>query len=59
MLDSFDDIQCEEDPQYLAYQASLEIQQYLDSEEFLAELNAELAEIAEEEREQRAVDFVL
>lgn len=58
-MDTFDNIQCEEDPQYLAYQASLEYQQYLDSEEFLAELNAELAEIAAEEREQRAVDFVV
>lgn len=58
-MDTFDNIQCEEDPQYEAYQAELELQQYLDSEEFLAELNAELAEIAAEEREQRAVDFVV
>lgn len=56
-MDSFDYVQCEEDPQYLAYQASLEIQQYLDSEEFLAELNAELAEIAATEREQATVDL--
>lgn len=49
----------EDDTQYLAYQAELEYQQYLDSEEFMAELNAELAAIAESEREQIAVDLFL
>lgn len=48
----------EDDTQYLAYQAELEYQQYLDSEEFMAELNAELALIAAENREQEIVDLI-
>lgn len=49
----------EDDTQYLAYQAELEYQQYLDSEEFMAELNAELASIALTDREHYVVDLFL
>lgn len=49
----------EDDTQYLAYQAELEYQQYLNSEEFMAKLNAELAMIAAEKREHEIVDLIV
>lgn len=55
----FDEIAIEEDPQYEAYQAQLELEQYLQSDEFREELNRELAIIAEIEKELNAVDFVV
>lgn len=58
-MDSFDFIQCEEDSGYEAYQAQLEVQEYLDSDEFVEELNAELAIISQTEKELNAVDFVV
>ena len=43
----------------LAYQQELEHQQWLESDEFLEELNEELATIAEREKELNAVDSFL
>ena len=45
--------------QGLAYQQELEHQQWLESDEFLEELNEELATIAEREKELNAVDSFL
>lgn len=56
-MDSFDDLQCEDMAGYEAYQAELEVQQYLDSDEFREELNAEIQMIVERERE--SVDLIL
>jgi hypothetical protein len=56
-MDSFDDVQCEEMAGYEAYQAELEVQQYLESDEFREELNAEIQMIVELERE--SVDLVV
>jgi len=53
----FDEIAIEEDPQYEAYQAQLEVEQYLQSDEFREELNAEIRMIVECERE--SVDFIV
>jgi hypothetical protein len=58
-MDSFDFIQCEEDSGYEAYQAQLEVQQYLDSDEFIDDLNKELSMIANSEKELNAVDIGL
>ena len=55
----FDEIAIEEDPQYEAYQAQLELEQYLQSDEFREELNRELAIIAEIEKELNAGDLVV
>ena len=55
----FEEIAIEEDPQYEAYQAQLELEQYLESDEFREELNKELAIIAETEKELNAVDFIV
>lgn len=52
VFDSFDDIQCEDDPGYEAYQAQLEVQEYLESDEFLDEINQELRDIRYRELEQ-------
>ncbi len=56
ILCSFDDIQCEEDVGYLAYQAELEYQQWLEEQD-IKNINAELAIIAQQERELNPVDF--
>lgn len=56
-MDSFDFIQCEEDSGYEAYQAQLEVQEYLDSDEFIDDINAEIQMIVERERE--SVDLVV
>ena len=55
----FEDITIEEDPQYEAYQLQLEHQHYLDSDEFVDDLNAELQIISETEKELNAVDFIV
>lgn len=55
----FEDITIEEDPQYEAYQLQLEYQQYLESDEFVDEINAELQIISETEKELNAVDFIV
>ena len=55
----FDVITIEEDPQYEAYQLQLEHQQYLESDEFVDDLNAELQIISETEKELNAVDFIV
>ena len=55
----FDEITIEEDPQYEAYQLQLEFQEYLDSDEFVDDLNAELQIISETEKELNAVDFIV
>lgn len=55
----FEDITIEEDPQYEAYQAQLELEQYLQSDEFREELNKELQILAEIEKELNAVDFIV
>ena len=55
----FDEITIEEDPQYEAYQLQLEHQQYLESDEFVDDLNAELQIISETEKELNAVDFIV
>jgi hypothetical protein len=55
----FEDITIEEDPQYEAYQLQLEHQQYLESDEFVDDLNAELQIISETEKELNAVDFIV
>jgi len=55
----FEEITIEEDPQYEAYQAQLEVEQYLQSDEFREELNKELQILAEIEKELNAVDFVV
>lgn len=55
----FDEITIEEDPQYEAYQLQLEYQQYLESDEFIDDLNAELQMIAETEKELNCVDFIV
>lgn len=47
------------DPQYEQYIAEQEYQQYLASDEHIADVNAELAIVAEQEREHNAVDFVM
>ena len=52
-----EEITIEEDPQYEAYQAQLELEQYLQSDEFREELNAEIRMIVECERE--SVDFIV
>lgn len=52
----FDDVQCEEDPQYLQYEAEQEYRQWL-QQRSIDDINAELAIIAEQERELNAVDF--
>lgn len=54
-MDSFDDLQIEDTPGYEAYQAQLELEQYLESDEFREELNLEIQEICQRERE--SVDF--
>ena len=56
MICSFDDIQCEEDTGYLAYQAELEYQQWLEEQE-IERVNQELAIISQKEFELNAVDF--
>lgn len=55
----FEEITIEEDPQYEAYQLQLEHQQYLESDEFIDDLNAELQIIAENEKELNCVDFIV
>lgn len=55
----FDEITIEEDPQYEAYQLQLEHQQYLESDEFIDDLNFELQEAAQKQRELNAVDFIV
>ena len=55
----FEEITIEEDPQYEAYQLQLEHQQYLESDEFIDDLNAELQMIAETEKELNRVDFIV
>ena len=55
----FEDITIEEDPQYEAYPLQLEHQQYLESDEFVDDLNAELQIISETEKELNAVDFIV
>jgi len=55
----FDEITIEEDPQYEAYQLQLEFQEYLESDEFVDDLNAELQIISETEKELNAVDFIV
>ena len=55
----FEDITIEEDPQYEAYQLQLEHQQYLESDEFVDEINAELQIISETEKELNTVDFIV
>ena len=55
----FEEITIEEDPQYEAYQAQLEVEQYLQSDEFREELNKELQILAEIEKELNAVDFIV
>ena len=55
----FDEITIEEDPQYEAYQLQLEFQVYLESDEFVDDLNAELQIISETEKELNAVDFIV
>ena len=49
-MDSFDDIQCEEQAGYEAYQAQLEYQQWLESGVWIDDVNAELRVIAAEEQ---------
>jgi hypothetical protein len=56
-MDSFDDLQIEDTPGYEAYQAQLELEQYLESDEFREELNLEIQEICQRERE--SVDFII
>jgi hypothetical protein len=53
----FEDIQIEEDPQYLQYEAEQEYRQWLQSRS-IDDINAELAIIAAEENELNAVDFI-
>jgi len=55
----FDEITIEEDPQYEAYQLQLEYQQYLESDEFIDEINAELQIISQQEKELNSVDFIV
>lgn len=55
----FDEITIEEDPQYEAYQLQLEYQQYLESDEFVDEINAELQMISETEKELNCVDLIV
>lgn len=50
-FDSFSAIQLEEDPGYEAYQASLEVQEYFESAEFLDDINEELRDIRYRELE--------
>jgi len=49
VFDSFDDISIEDDPQYLAYQARLEYQEWYNEIGWIKDINAELREIAEAE----------
>lgn len=50
-FDPFDEISIEEDPGYLAYQAELEYRQWYEEGGWIEEVNAELREIADAERE--------
>ena len=58
-FDDFDDITCEEDPGYLAYQAELEYREWLESGVWIDDVNAELREIADAEREAEVSEYLL
>ena len=58
-FDDFDDITCEEDSGYLAYQAELEYREWLESGAWMEEVNAELREIADAEREKEVSECLL
>jgi hypothetical protein len=58
-FDCFDDITIEEDPGYAAYQAELEYRQWYEEGGWIEEVNAELAEIAESERENNVSEYSL
>jgi len=55
----FDEITIEEDPQYEAYQLQLEYQQYLESDEHIRDVNFELQEAAQKQRDLKSVDFIV
>jgi len=58
-FDDFDDITCEEDSGYLAYQAELEYREWLESGAWIDDVNAELREIADAEREAEVSECLL
>lgn len=54
-----EEITIEEDPQYEAYQLQLEFQQYLESDEHIRDVNFELEEAAQKQRDLKSVDFIV
>ena len=54
-----EEITIEEDPQYEAYQLQLEYQQYLESDEHIRDVNFELEEAAQKQRDLKSVDFIV
>lgn len=56
-MDAFDDIQVEDTAGYAAYQAELEYQEWLESDEAIEEANKELQLLSSLEIEQKAVDL--
>lgn len=57
--DPFDDITIEEDPGYAHYQLMLEYQQWYEEGGWIDEVNAELQEIADSEREKDVSEYLL
>ncbi len=57
--DPFDDISIEEDPGYLAYQAELEYRQRYEEIGWMEDINAELRELADAEREAEVSECLL
>jgi hypothetical protein len=55
----FEEITIEEDPQYEAYQLQLELQQYLESDEHIRDVNFELQEVGQKQRDLKSVDFIV
>jgi hypothetical protein len=58
-FDDFDDITCEEDSGYLAYQAELEYREWYENGGWMEEVNAELRELAESEFETKVSECLL
>lgn len=55
-METFDDIQIEDTAGYAAYCAELEYQEYLESPEFIDDINKELQILASEQKD---VDFIV
>lgn len=56
-MNTFDDIQIEDTSEYEAYQAELELQEFLESEEAIEAANVELQVLRNQELEQMGVDL--